>query len=154
MGLYGVLLHTGQVTMGDPTNGRYKAFLWVGIAYFLIAVLGPLAMLVLKGSDWAMPGKGIAWSLLAGTSGVFCVLLAFGAKGHPAVVMSIIFAGAPIVNAVVALSLHPPAGGISSLRWQFVVGILLATLGGTMVTLYKPGPAPPPSPETGQHPPG
>ena len=147
-GLYGVLLHTGQVTMGDPVNGRYKAFLWVGIAYFLIAVLGPLAMLVLKGSDWGMPGKGIAWSLLAGTSGAigaFCVLLAFGAKGQPAVVMSIIFAGAPIVNAVVALSIHPPAGGFSSLRWQFVVGILLAALGGTMVTLYKPGPAPPPA---------
>ena len=106
-----------------------------------------LAILVLKGSDWAMPGKGIAWSLLAGTSGAigaFCVLLAFGAKGQPAVVMSIIFAGAPIVNAVVALSIHPPAGGFSSLRWQFVVGILMAAVGGTMVTLYKPGPAPPP----------
>ena len=144
-GLYGVLLHTGQSTMGDPVNGRYKAFLWVGIAYFLIAVLGPLVLLITRGSDWVMPGKGIGWSLLAGTAGAigaFCVLLAFGAKGQPAVVMSIIFAGAPIVNAVVALSIHPPAGGFSSLRWQFVVGILLAALGGTMVTLYKPGPAP------------
>lgn len=150
-GLYGVLLHTGQLSMGDPVNGRYKAFLWVGIAYFLIAVLGPLAMLLLRGSDWAMAGKGIGWSLLAGTAGAigaFCVLLAFGAKGQPAVVMSIIFAGAPIVNAVVALSIHPPAGGLSSLRWQFVVGILLAALGGTMVTLYKPGPAPPSPPQT------
>ena len=68
------------------------------------------------------------------------VLLAFGAKGHPAAVMSIIFAGAPIVNAGVALAIHPPAGGLASLKWQFVVGILLAALGGTMVTFYKPGP--------------
>lgn len=144
-GLYGLLLHTGQGSMGDPVNGRYKAFLWVGIAYFLIAVLGPLAMLVLKGSDWAMPSKGIGWSLLAGTSGAigaFCVLLAFGAKGQPAVVMSIIFAGAPIVNAVVALAIHPPPGGFGALRWQFYAGILLAAVGGTMVTLYKPGPTP------------
>ena len=70
-------------------------------------------------------------------------LLAFGAKGLPSVVMSIVFAGAPIVNAVVVLSIHPPAGGFSNLRWQFVGGILLAAVGGCMVTLYKPGPAPP-----------
>ena len=143
-GLYGVLLHSGQMAMADPQNGRYKAFLWVGVAYFLIAIVGPLAMLVLGGSDWDMPKKGIGLSLFAGSAGAigaFCVLLAFGAKGHPAVVMSIVFAGAPIVNAVVALLLHPPAGGFGSLRWQFVAGILLAALGGTMVTLYKPGPA-------------
>ena len=33
-GVYGVFLHTGQVAMQDPANGRYKAFLFVGIAYF------------------------------------------------------------------------------------------------------------------------
>ena len=31
-GLYGILLHTGQIAMGDPENGRYKAYLFVGIA--------------------------------------------------------------------------------------------------------------------------
>ena len=148
-GLYGVLLHSGQMAMSDAANGRYKAFLWVGIAYFLIAVLAPLALLVANGATWTMPGKGIGLSLLAGTAGAigaFAVLLAFGARGQPAVVMSIIFAGAPIVNAVVALSLHPPAGGWSSLRWQFFAGIVLAALGGTLVTLYKPGPARGPAP--------
>ncbi|MCA8970749.1 MAG: hypothetical protein KDC95_13225 [Planctomycetes bacterium] len=141
-GLYGVLLHAGQTNMADPVNGRYKAFLWVGIAYFLIAVLAPLAILVVNGSDWNMPGKGILLSLIAGSAGAvgaFCVLLAFGAKGHPAVVMSIIFAGAPIVNAVVTLALHPPKGGYGSIQWQFWLGILMAAVGGMMVTLYKPG---------------
>jgi drug/metabolite transporter (DMT)-like permease len=144
-GVYGVFLHAGQVNIGDPVNGRYKAFLWVGIAYLLIAVLAPLALLVAKGASWHMSGKGIAWSLLAGSVGAigaFCVLLAFGAKGNPAVVMSIVFAGAPIVNAVVSLLWHPPAGGFSSLKPPFVIGILLAAVGGTLVTLYKPGPAP------------
>ncbi len=145
-GLYGVFLHQGQVSMGDPENGRYKAFLWVGIAYFLFAVLAPLGLLVANGASWDMPLKGTVWSLIAGTvgaAGAFGVLLAFGAKGQPAVVMSIIFAGAPIVNAIVALTWHPPAGGLSAVRWQFVVGILLALVGGAMVTLFKPGPAPP-----------
>ena len=111
---------------------------------FLVAVLAPAAILVAKQATWSMPAGGITWSLLAGVAGAigaFCVLLAFGAKGHPAVVMSIIFAGAPIVNAVVALTTHPPAGGLSNLRWQFLLGIVLAALGGMLVTLYKPPPA-------------
>ena len=140
-GVYGILLHTGQIGMKDPDNGRYKAFLWVGIAYFLVAVLAPAAMLVAKGATWDMPSKGLWWSLIAGVVGAvgaFGVLLAFGAGGPPTVVMSIIFAGAPIVNAVVTLTIHPPGGGFSSLRWQFVAGIVLAALGGTLVTLYKP----------------
>ncbi len=144
-GLYGIFLHTGQIGMGDPVNGRYKAFLFVGLAYFLTAVLAPFFILVINGATWTFPMKGMVWSLLAGivgAIGAFCVLLAFGAKGSPAVVMSIIFAGAPIVNAVVALTLHPPAGGVASLKWQFVAGILLAAIGGTLVTLYKPNPAP------------
>ncbi len=150
-GVYGVFLHTGQLGMADPQNGRYKAFFWVGIAYFLIAVLAPAGFLLVNHASWSMPMKGLLWSLLAGivgAVGAFCVLLAFGAKGHPAVVMSIIFAGAPIVNATVALLMHPPAGGFASLRWQFIAGILLAAVGGMMVTFYKPGPGPPKVPQS------
>ena len=128
-GLYGVFLHTGQSGMGDPINGRYKAFLFVGIAYFITAVLAPLALLLLNGANWSFAPKGMIWSLVAGivgAVGAFGVLLAFGAKGSPAVVMSIIFAGAPVVNAVTAFSMHPPAGGWAALRWQFLLGIVLA----------------------------
>lgn len=142
-GIYGVLLHTGQTSMGDPVNGRWKAFLLVGVAYFLTAVLAPLVMLLMKGASWQMPVKGVAWSLaagLAGAVGAFSVLLAFGAKGTPPVVMSIVFAGAPIVNAAVAIALHPPAGGLSALRWPFVLGIALAAVGGCLVSLYRPPP--------------
>jgi drug/metabolite transporter (DMT)-like permease len=142
-GVYGVFLHTGQVNMGDPVNGRYKAFFFVGIAYFLTAVLAPAAVLLAKGASWSFPAKGLWWSLIAGivgAIGAFGVLLAFGAKGTPAVVMSIIFAGAPVVNAVYSLSLHPPSGGLGSIKPQFFLGILLAALGGCLVTLYKPNP--------------
>ena len=38
-GVYGAFLHTGQVAMNDPVHGRYKAFLFVGVAYFITAVL-------------------------------------------------------------------------------------------------------------------
>lgn len=144
-GLYGVFLHTGQAAMQDPVNGRYKAFLWVGIAYFLTAILAPLALLAARGATWSFPAKGVVWSLLAGilgAAGALGVLLAFGAKGTPAVVMSIVFAGAPVVNALYSLAQHPPPGGLSRLPLPFVLGIVLAALGGCLVTLFKPTPAP------------
>ena len=142
-GVYGAFLHTGQVAMGDPINGRYKAFLLVGIAYFLTAVLAPIAVLVANGATWNFPARGLWWSLIAGivgAIGAFGVLLAFGAKGTPAVVMSIVFAGAPVVNALYALILHPPAGGWGSVKPQFFLGIILAAAGGCLVTFYKPNP--------------
>lgn len=140
-GLYGVFLHKGQLSMEDAVHGRFKAFLFVGLAYLLTAVIGSAVMLILNGAEWDFTSKGVSWSFLAGlvgASGAFGVLLAFGAGGRPAVVMSIVFAGAPIVNAVVATLSHPPAGGWGAVRWQFVAGILLAAIGGCLVTFYKP----------------
>jgi hypothetical protein len=145
-GLYGAFLHAGQMGMHDPANGRYKAFLCVGVAYFITAVLAPVAMLWLRGATWSFGSGGVAWSLLAGlvgAVGAFGVLLAFGAKGTPAVVMSIVFGGAPVLNAIYTLVQHPPAGGWQKLPWPFVLGIVLAAIGGCLVTLYKPAPAAP-----------
>ncbi|HEY3853278.1 MAG TPA: hypothetical protein VGO67_02670 [Verrucomicrobiae bacterium] len=148
-GLYGIFLHSGQVGMADKANGLYKAFLFVGLAYFLTAVLAPLAMLVTRKADWNFPASGMGWSLFAGivgAIGAFCVLLAFANGGKPGVVMSIVFAGAPIINAVVALILSPPEGGWGSIKWQFYLGILMAAAGGCLVTFFKPAPAHPHAP--------
>jgi hypothetical protein len=145
-GLYGILLHSGQVAMADKTNGLYKAFLFVGLAYFLTAVLAPIGMLVGRKADWNFPAAGMGWSLVAGIAGAigaFCVLLAFANGGKPGVVMSLVFGGAPVVNAVVALLMHPPEGGWGSIKPQFYLGILLAALGGCLVTFYKPAPSRP-----------
>lgn len=140
-GLYGVFLHTGRMAMAPGPDGLFKAFLFVGIAYFIVAIVGPLIVLYARGATWSFSPQGIQWSLLAGVVGAigaFSVLLAFGAGGKPAVVMAIIFAGAPILNAFVAIMKHPPAGGFSSISWVFWLGIALAASGGALVTLYKP----------------
>ena len=155
-GVYGVFLHTGTMGIADPANGRIKAFLLVGLAYFLTAVLAPLIILAAKGSSlafWTYPSKGFWWSLIAGivgAIGALGVLLAFGAAPDPKpayvpVVMSIIFAGAPIVNAFVSMMNHPPSGGLASVKWPFWLGIVLAATGGALVTKFKPdtGPAKP-----------
>src|SRR5262245_5489376 len=142
-GVYGILLDLGQVVMRDPEIGRYTAFLFLGVAYFLTAVLAPIGMLVARGASWSMPVSGMVWSLLAGivgAIGAFGVLLAFGAAPKPTiayvpVIMSIIFAGAPIVNSVVATTKDH---NWANVRWPFVLGIVMAALGGALVTLYKP----------------
>jgi hypothetical protein len=139
-------MHTGSVNMKNPENGRLMAFLWVGLAYFLTAVVAPLIILKLKGGNiafWSYPTKGWQWSLIAGTLGAIGalgVLLAFGKMPSPAyvpVIMSIIFAGAPMVNAIVSTTKE---GNWSFVRWPFIVGIAMAAIGGYMITKYAPKP--------------
>jgi len=152
-GVYGILLHKGQVAMGDPVNGRYKAFLFVGIAYFLTAVLAPLAVLAAKGSAFSgYTASGNWWSLIAGiagAAGAFGVLLAFGAKGKPPEVMAIVFAGAPVINALVSLYLARHDIDWGRVNPVFYLGIALALVGGGLVTLYKPAPST--KPKAAQH---
>jgi drug/metabolite transporter (DMT)-like permease len=145
-GTYGIFLATGSENMHDPANGRMKAFLFVGIAYFLAAVLAPLLILVLSGANWNYPPKGMVLSLIAGivgAIGALGALLAFGAKGNPVTVMTIIFAGAPVVNALIAMVIKPPVGGWSTVNPLFWLGLICAIGGGALVTKYKPGPPPP-----------
>jgi len=159
-GIYGILLHKGQTLMrspgdlsADPAILRYKAFLFVGVAYFLTAVLAPLFLLMSKGQAFSGYTSGGAWwSLIAGIAGAvgaFGVLLAFGAKGTPPVVMSLVFAGAPLINALLGSLLHPPKSGWAQVNPLFYAGILLAVAGGYMVARYNPANlAPPKKPAT------
>ena len=150
-GTYGVCMHIGSDNMKNDEHGRMMAFLWVGLAYFLTAVIAPLIILKFTGGPtnfWnPVYYKGWQWSLIAGTLGAIGalgVLLAFGASPNPPVyvpvVMSIIFAGAPIVNAVVNTTKN---NGWANVQWPFVLGILLAALGGYLVTKHAPKPGPP-----------
>ena len=139
-GIFGVLTQAGQKAMGDSASGQYKALFFAGIGYSLIALVGSVTMLTVNGAQWSFPMKGLSLGLLAGIAVVgviFCNLLAFAAGGSPAVVVSIGAAGAPVLNAAIALTLYPPAPG--SLRWEFIFGIAAATIGGYMVTVYRPG---------------
>ncbi len=106
----------------------------------------PVIILKLKGGNiafWTYPTKGWQWSLIAGTLGAIGalgVLLAFGKMSSPAfvpVIMSIIFAGAPMVNALVSTTKE---GNWAYVRWPFVLGIALAAVGGYMITKHAPKP--------------
>ena len=148
-GVYGVLLHKGRGNMpmgAEAPHASLKAFLFVCIAYALIG-LATAALLKLRGSDWSFSGGGIKWSLIAGTAGAvgaFTLVLALGAAAQiykgaaAAVVMPIVFAGAPIVNTLTAMLLHPPEGGFKALPVPFLVGCVLAASGAFLVAKYAP----------------
>ena len=140
VGFLGVFTHAGQRGMEDPDNGRYKVLLFAGIGYSLVAIVGSGSMLEANGAEWNFPTKGLSLAALVGVAIVVVILsnlLAFQAEGTPAVVMTILFTGASLINAVVALTIDTPQAG--GLRWQFIVGIQLAILGICMVTIYRPG---------------
>jgi len=152
-GCYGVAMHAAGVHMNAGSSdpfARYKAYIFVGVAYIVVAVLAPMVLMAAGGASWTFPSKGILFALFAGTLGAFGAFFVLSAMGSVAqrpwmipVVMCVVFAGAPIVNAIVALVVHPPAQGFGSIKPQFWLGILIAALGATMVTYYKPGPVKP-----------
>ena len=158
-GGYGVLLHKGRSNMPmgpEAAHAGLKAFLFVCVAYALIG-LAALAVLKLRGTNWSFTGSGIQWSLIAGGAGAigaFTLVLALGAAAQiykgaaAAAVMPIVFGGAPIVNTLVAMSVHPPAGGLKSIPIPFVLGCILAATGAFLVAKYAPsnaGPTPAPT---------
>jgi drug/metabolite transporter (DMT)-like permease len=64
-GLYGPTLHRGQVALGSPM----RALLCVGVAYFLIGVLFPLASLGAQGELNGFNSGGITWATVGGALG-------------------------------------------------------------------------------------
>ena len=144
-GVYGAFLAKGAEGFG---NDRIKAFLFVGIAYLLVAVLAPVAYIAVNGTgfDFGSHPEGIKWSLIAGTMGAIGALtVLFALNTNPergpvaaSQVMSLVFAGAPIVAAIYGLILKYQAGKLGAINPVFIVGLLLAATGGALVTLFKP----------------
>jgi hypothetical protein len=133
-GAYGALLFEGQVRLGNPL----KALLCVGIAYFLIGVLVPLAGLTSQGALSGFSTDGLVTATIAGALGAIgaaCIIWAFKTGGLPFYVMPLVFGGAPIVNVVLAMMIHPPRNAPNPMLY---VGFLLASIGAAMVLYYKP----------------
>lgn len=133
-GIYGPALHKGQVQLGHPL----RALLCVGVAYFLIGVLVPVIALWREGELKGFNGQGTLIAILAGALGAIgavCIIWAFKAGGLPIYVMPLVFGGAPVVNVLVSLLLHPPRTAPSPLLY---VGFVLASAGAGMVLYYKP----------------
>lgn len=138
-GVYGPVLHFGREAM----HSSLRPFVCVGLAYFLIAVLAPLALLARGGERGAWTGKGVLWSLLAGTAGALGalgVILALGFGGKPIYVMPLVFGGAPVVNTLLTAFMNK---AFSQLKAPFLAGLILVVLGAVTVLVFKPQPQAP-----------
>lgn len=133
-GLYGVMLHQGQVTLGNPL----RALLCVGVAYMLIAVLVPAGVLVSQGEMRDFNASGATVATIAGALGAIgavCIIFAFRSGASPLYVMPLVFGGAPLVNVLSTALIHPPKVSPSPMLY---LGFLLASIGAGMVLYYRP----------------
>jgi hypothetical protein len=135
-GVYGAMLHQGQVKLGSPL----RSLLCVGVAYFLIGVIVPVAMLYSQGQlnsqGWNAVGATTATIAgVLGAVGAVCIIVAFKSGGLPTYVMPLVFGGAPVVNVLVTMLLHPPKSMPNPLLF---VGFLLVVLGASMVLYFRP----------------
>ena len=133
-GAYGALLHQGQTQLGNPL----KALLCVGVAYFLIGVVIPVLALSAQGSLSGFNTNGLVTATIAGAlgaAGAACIIWAFRSGGLPVYVMPLVFGGAPIVNVLIGMTIHPPKSAINPMLY---VGFLLASLGAAMVLYFRP----------------
>jgi hypothetical protein len=133
-GAYGMLLHQGQVLLGNPL----KALLCVGVAYFLIGVLVPVATLAAQGQMGGFDSRGLMIATIAGALGALgaaCIIWAFRTGGLPVYVMPLVFGGAPIVNVLLSMVLHPPKVAPNPLLY---LGFVLTSVGAGMVLYFRP----------------
>lgn len=133
-GIYGPALHKGQTSLGNPL----KALLCVGVAYFLIGVLVPVAGLSSQGGVTGFNATGSVWAGIGGALGALgavCIIYAFKSGGLPNYVMPLVFGGAPVINVIVSMATHPPKNPPNPMLY---LGFLLAVIGAGMVLYYKP----------------
>ncbi|MBX7168502.1 MAG: hypothetical protein K1X74_19350 [Pirellulales bacterium] len=132
-GLYGPLLHNGQVGM---SGSRLRPLLCVGIAYFIIAVVVPIAVLMTRGEQGHWTFSGTSWSLLAGTAGAvgaLGIILAFNYGGKPAYVMPMVFGFAPLINAMFSFATKGLNRNEPMLLGMHLAGLLLVGIGAFLV---------------------
>ena len=133
-GIYGPMLHRGQVLLGNPL----RALLCVGIAYVLVAVLVPVGALSGSGEMRGFNTPGVLAATaggILGALGAVCIIWAFRAGGMPSYVMALVFAGAPLVNVIVSAIMHPPKNAPSPMLYA---GFVLAAVGAGLVLRYRP----------------
>lgn len=143
-GAYGPVLHRGQAGM---QGSRLRPLLCIGLAYFLIAVLVPLALLGPLGDAGSWTFWGITWSVVGGALGAVGALgtiLAFTLGGKPFTVMPVVFGLAPVINTLTASVLQGiPLGDVNPF---FLAGMLIVGVGAATVLAFGPrGHAPKPA---------
>lgn len=142
-GVYVPVVHEAAQSL----KSNLRAFLFVGVAYFLVAVLVPAAFIFVLKTDPTAKGTPnfdlvpVLWGIgagIAGAVGALCVIFAVtnAGKGGALYVAPLVFAGAPIINTIATITYFHPVKSLPD--WRFFLGLLLAAIGAAMVMIYKP----------------
>jgi len=137
-GAYVPMIHKGAKAF-EAGRGSFRAFLFVGVAYFLMAGAILLYLAITRRESLDMTEKGVVVSTLAGllgAAGALGVIFAvnrFG--GRPVIVAPLVFAGAPLVNTVVSMLWDRPGRAPD---WRFFLGVMLAAGGAALALRYYP----------------
>jgi hypothetical protein len=110
----------------------------VGVAYFLIGVIIPVVGLGAQGNLSGFNSTGLITATIAGAlgaAGAACIIYSFRFGGLPVYVMPLVFGGAPIVNVLVSMAIHPPKSAINPMLY---VGFVLVSIGAGMVLYFRP----------------
>jgi hypothetical protein len=146
-GLYGPILAKARTT-----EGPFRPYVAIGVAYLVIAIFGGLAGMKYRGDSFAFTGSGITWGLIAGALGAFGALFLTlcmfnGGNKVPQAMMPIVFGGAVSVAALYAVATIKTEHGTSPMLW---VGIALMLLSAVIITMNTPAETPPgPKPPAG-----
>lgn len=140
-GFYVPMLRWGQVDMSSvPAPARWRPFICVGLAYFLIGVIVPTVLLKLRGERGQWSAAGITYSLLGGALGALGalgIILAINFGGKPVFVAPLVFGLAPIVNSFLTIYL---AGKTRDIGPIFIAGLVMVMLGAVTVLTFHPEP--------------
>jgi hypothetical protein len=132
-----------------PFAGRYAAFLCVGVAYFVIAVVFPLARSYSVGEPIPSKPVGIVFASLAGVAGALGALgVIFATANAPQedrmYIGPLIFTLAPLLNTLISLFWHPTADNPMRFgmpeqmpSWKLFVGVVLVGVGAGLILLSK-----------------
>ncbi len=140
-GMYGPAL--SQSRSPNREWGPFKPYVFIGVAYLVIAVAGGMIMMRFVFNDnFDYTGQyfpAMKWGFLAGCLGALGALgLTYSltkAGGKPSYVMPIVFGGAVTVNAIAAyFSLHE-GEKTNPLMW---IGMLLVAIGICLTAGYTP----------------
>jgi hypothetical protein len=138
-GLYVPMLQWGQRAMSETgVPARWRPFMCVGLAYFLIGVIVPILLLRLRGERGEWTVLGIIYSLLAGTLGALGalgIILAINFGGNPIYVAPLVFGLAPVVNSFLTIFL---ARKMREIGPFFLAGLIMVLMGAVTVLLRNP----------------
>lgn len=137
-GMYGPTIGNAQSKSWSP----FKPYVFIGIAYVVLAIVGGLIAMRLKGDSFSYTGEHFApakWGFLAGCLGALGALFLTSAmmtsKGNALLVMPIVFGGAVSVTALYSTWRLWGHVQVSPVLW---VGIAMVVVGVIVVATNTP----------------